>query len=774
MPDREEYPIFQRSDQILPETMGFRSTQAAIFKGSRRKLFRSLPEADREAGLTVSILLALGILTAGISILQLVSRESTRPQNIKQGTNSYAHQPGKYARDGKSATGTVHIDGGGADQAHRNSQATIGDRIQEASRSIVNTIQPHNQSLNAGNLATEETTVEDYKQPEPAKDTCKTDGCVAFGKFMRNFINSSIDPCDDFHAFVSGRATLDYNYVEAAANEAAAIVSRTLMRRKIGSQLSPLDKAATLFQECLREKTLEDIVTAYKFANENGLHFDYTSAAALSDDPVAAMIRLAAWMGNGILFSMDVFAGNAWDSNDIIKAPIVIRPNEEFVDWITDPSARHDRLAIRNLVEAFDRDRGNIADIESILLNSTDVIYTTWSSARVMESGEWHGKMKDLSTISRHINSQAVLSQINKKERIYSFTNQDSLLVTNERLLEFIDTVVSCNDKTWLTIYLTYELLRQIDPYVRQFNMNIFMEKSSTRCLALLQPYMSVVAHTDLLRQHLSRADYQRVASIYDEVKKAAESFSDQRVTSSVLNTMSIQIGYPEDFRNEANLEKVYAHFPNMTGVFFQDFLGWKAAQYGFRMQPHSDLLDRFTTFEPTSDYDAARHAILLYDTILLPQTFYGDGSDAATYGAVGSAIALQIGRALDSEGAWADEALKQWRANRISCLRKMLNSDAVEEHFASFLFMRSLRSSFMNSPHSSKRRVVGLEEYSAEQVFFMASCIIHFGSGVRTPGNWTNAERCNNPLKNSPAFAHAFGCSKGSKMNSGRQCLLW
>ncbi|XP_064472625.1 uncharacterized protein LOC135387282 [Ornithodoros turicata] len=755
MSTENESPVHADSpDKIKPSPV---SQVPPPARDSRPRARGPFPGSFADTALTLVIVLAFVTLTSGIIITQLLTRKTVRRENEVDGVGS----DGDVGSDGSSYDSLTMLYGdeeSGFHGDHGGRGSTTSSSTPPASLASVSEV-----TGTAASSRGEGST-------EPAEGICQTQGCKAFGSFLRGFINNSIHPCEDFHAFVSGKASKDFSYKQYGAGEATMVLDKALLYREVDEPLSAIDKATILFQGCMREKTSEDIRTAYEFVNKFHLHFDEKLIVAHNDDPMSIMISMGSKLGNGILFSMDTFYGSAWDSNNVIKAPLEIRPNDDFVQWLM--SARDDRKLMLTLIQSYAPDLEDPYGVHGGVVNATYTMFKIWNSTDVLKSAEWRGKLRDLSTKSRHVKSDDILRHINQKYVTHPFTEDDVVVVEHENLLRFIDNLISSLDKTYLIFQLTFEFLRQIDPYVREPNADKFAQKSSSYCYPLLEPYIGVATHIHLLETHSPNRDDQRVAKIYDDFKKSVQSYSDARVTSALTKDMTIEIGFPSDIRDNVNLEKLYSVFPNLTGIYLEDVLAWRAAYYGFRKQPRSELFIPLNALEPKTYYDPTLNKIVLSDTMFLPAFVAEDVNNAAAYGAIGGAIALQMAQAILSHGSWTDSSSIQWRNNKISCLKSTFKWNGTDNHIASFLLTNSLRRSFVNS--SSKARIPQLEEYTAEQVLFMATCLMYLGNGTPAEGNWTNAELCNNPLKNSPDFALAFQCTKGSKMNSGSHCVLW
>lgn len=715
----------------------------------------------------IAVLLFFAVMTAGITLFQMLNKKTIRP------FDPYEQDPigrdGESFSDDASSVGAPH-------------HVPVTPRNQ---RAAVIPTQGGPRALTQDAPTEPEGEQEDYNGPQLTENICETQGCRSYGAFLMSFVKTSLDPCEDFHGFVSGKAGPDFDYKEYATSVALSDVVGDLTKRRVPREKqSAIDKAALLLQGCVASKTFEDVQEALKVLGKSGLRFQPNDG----DDPFAAMVALAARFGNGILFSMDVAPVS---SANVTRPAIIIRPNQMFVNWASNSSARSDGELLTKLTEAYQlTSSGGInSDLALGIYNTSDTVYQTWRANKNGPSAGWSGKLEDFDRMSSHFSSKIILSHVNRRLTA-RFTEDDEVSVLDLSLISFVDRVISENDRKRVVVYLAYEFLRQMDPYIREDAVPKSAEKSTSYCFPMLQPYVGTVAYASLLRRRLRRGDYARISDLYENIKKSAATHTDDgkwfphladrdtKITSDFLDRISLQIGFPNELRDEAAFEKLYDHIPDMTGFFFEDLLTWQAGQYGVLAQPSAGNLDQFKSLEPTTRYDQKENKIVLYSTTPLPEHFYGNGADAGNYGVLGSAMAAGMGSALASawNRLWTDSKTALWYDEKLSCLRNLFGETlaGIQENIPSLLFTRSLRSALVDGT-AKKQRVVGLEGYSAEQLFFVSTCVKYFGKGQPRENNvWPNALRCNNPLKNSPAFAKAFGCSKGSPMNPARKCLLW
>jgi neprilysin len=113
------------------------------------------------------------------------------------------------------------------------------------------------------------------------------------------------------------------------------------------------------------------------------------------------------------------------------------------------------------------------------------------------------------------------------------------------------------------------------------------------------------------------------------------------------------------------------------------------------------------------------------------------------------------------------------------------LNGSNVDENIADNIGLQVSYRAFRDylSSSSDTMRLPGLEQYTADQIFFlsMANNYCDSNSNVKLtkyvdgtikhqPGKY----RIIGSVSNSPAFSRSFKCKKSDKMNPEKKCIIW
>ncbi|XP_040073440.1 neprilysin-2-like [Ixodes scapularis] len=132
----------------------------------------------------------------------------------------------------------------------------------------------------------------------------------------------------------------------------------------------------------------------------------------------------------------------------------------------------------------------------------------------------------------------------------------------------------------------------------------------------------------------------------------------------------------------------------------------------------------------------------------------------------------------------WWTPRSRQYFENKTLCLRRshqtairrqasLLNSTLDSENMADFLGLSSALKAFQEYPDN--KRFPSLP-YNSRQIFFISSCVKWCAvPGSRVAPHYAPwQQRCNVPLMNLDAFANAFQCPQNSPMNPANKCSFW
>lgn len=196
----------------------------------------------------------------------------------------------------------------------------------------------------------------------------------------------------------------------------------------------------------------------------------------------------------------------------------------------------------------------------------------------------------------------------------------------------------------------------------------------------------------------------------------------------------------------------------------------------------------------PLSLYEYYTNIVRVSLDALERPMFTVDGTDAMNYAGLGSYVAREvtrsfdpIGSAVDSTGAqlvwWGPSTSGEYRS-RMSCLANTTwevdAAKATPSSFGMFPHVPALETAFRAYKSASRKiktadglQLAFLGHLLGDQVFFLTYSHVLCAAADEEEAREA-AQACNVPLANLPAFADAFRCPVGSRMNPAFKCTFF
>ncbi|XP_072144639.1 neprilysin-1-like [Dermacentor andersoni] len=247
--------------------------------------------------------------------------------------------------------------------------------------------------------------------------------------------------------------------------------------------------------------------------------------------------------------------------------------------------------------------------------------------------------------------------------------------------------------------------------------------------------------------------------------------------------SMRMALWPPQSLLDNDTLERLYADFPEKAPSFAQYWI--QALEAAARMNRTPDFSEALlllgSHFSTYAEYDYISNAVRVAMGAVAKPAYYSHGTKGMLYGGVLFLVALQLVRAIDDEGIrWAPNgsalgdstfsapALEAYRA-RSQCQHGAADSGSA---FPDVPALEIAYSALEESRFRNESEPTALSEDLPElKVFFMTLCYMTCAS----PGGRSSiAADCNKVVRNSWAFADAYRCPKGSKMNPKKKCSFF
>ncbi|XP_028320046.1 endothelin-converting enzyme 2b isoform X2 [Gouania willdenowi] len=267
-------------------------------------------------------------------------------------------------------------------------------------------------------------------------------------------------------------------------------------------------------------------------------------------------------------------------------------------------------------------------------------------------------------------------------------------------------------------------------------------------------------------------------------------------------------IGFPEFILDSKELDDVYDGYDVSEDSFFQNMMNF----YNFSSRVMADQLrktpnkDQWSMTPPTVNayYMPTKNGIVFPAGILQAPFYAHDHPKALNFGGIGVVMGHELTHAFDDQGREYDKDgnLRPWWQNssveafrqRTECMvdqynRYTVNGEHVNgkqtlgENIADNGGLKAAYNAYQAwiKKNGEEKRLPAVN-LTNEQLFFVGFAQVW--CSVRTPesaheGLMSDSHsppmyRVIGTLSNSPDFSRSFGCSAGTKMNSGGRCEVW
>uniref|UniRef100_A0A8R1E4N7 Endothelin-converting enzyme 1 n=1 Tax=Caenorhabditis japonica TaxID=281687 RepID=A0A8R1E4N7_CAEJA len=294
-----------------------------------------------------------------------------------------------------------------------------------------------------------------------------------------------------------------------------------------------------------------------------------------------------------------------------------------------------------------------------------------------------------------------------------------------------------------------------------------------------------------------------RISEQYKKMVESSNLFSDSETRTNVIDkvtNMTKFIGFPDAMRSDYEMEKEADRLEN--SLFWSMVLG-SASVYKERLarlrlpvNPRDWVDTRPAISVPAHNYE--RNLIQIpFDSLRLP---YGDAHqlDFANYAGVGTIIGHEFTHAFDGQGKlhgptgnlgmwWSSEAVRRFKSREQCFIKQYANlmeshdlnaaKEGLYENIADHVGLKVAYDAWKANGNKQSERIPGLQQYSQDQLFFLAYtqgwCALR-SKTVKLQPHMEERIRMLGSLQNSPEFAEAWKCSSESFMNPTDKCVIW
>lgn len=615
---------------------------------------------------------------------------------------------------------------------------------------------------------------------------CDKAACIEYSHLIRNSINASKKPCDDFHSYVcDGWNTREHfsvyeKHMKAFIDELAASLRKRFVPAT-GQTLA--DKAARLYQSCqsiVLGRGRDEFPQFKRLLENAGIVWPQPST---HPDVLSSMARLQNSLRIDTLLNMNIRTRE--------KPTVGIWPSESLLGLIARRgymrNAEDYRVYYQELYQVFSGNEVNrgsdwYAEVhanETLILSK---LYKTLFAKNNVTLTTIDQLANETPSIPRShwekTFTQQLHADVTQPVRIV-ILNLDYLKAFSD-ICDEIGTSALHQFIGWYTVQIIAPFISQHLAMIVDGDLRTARFYTPIRCAWLTERLMgwaTYVGYSTVHRDHLIKED---ILGVINNVRGCLV----QRVRNSPWiripgtvppeeHLLDDQLKHPDILAHPGVLEVIFSNMKDMGHLLSEN---WKTAVDAVRHLRtvvwetlETSFLDHIMHHTAWySLYDKNGVAVMPYVASL---PLYDKGvTEAIKYGALGSLVSLASVDVL-LYILNGDTSLRKTVSAKTQCYLDLSGSKAKEEFsLTHFLALDLQWRAFQNATWAQEEvRLGGLEELSENQIFFISHCFIGCGFSPE------QAEaQCNGPAKASVPFAEAFRCPPGTPMNALEKCSFY
>ncbi|XP_065302773.2 neprilysin-1-like [Dermacentor albipictus] len=646
-------------------------------------------------------------------------------------------------------------------------------------------------------------------KPRKRLDTCTSDDCAAFGRELRAAVNWSVDPCQDFHAFVCGgwsdpkrRETTESRMVAAALDLAIGEAKADLTYRS---------KATQFFESCTMagkwpQKNLKEFAD---LRHSLGLPWPERKPSSATH-PLDIMVNLALNWEMNFLFDLGTVTVRNSTALLVSRGRLdavweeksrSVRTNEATYEvYVNDYYQVLNTSSAQSGVGAAD-----LLGIETAFLNAKrEFLYDTprqeWFEVAALDSKTPSVKK------SKPRDAVSWLALLRKHDRQFVWTGNDTVIIEDCKILESIDKLLKGMDHDKLIIGLSWMFIQTHlwavlgKPSLRFGSINNLTQMKERGCMEYVESRLGLLGWATTLTERFGTKENRlNIASflyrINAQTKRLINKLSwmdhdSKQMVFSKLDKMTRTILPGDSFFDAKERDRLYAIFPEMRGKTFVTNLV-KTSEIYRALRSHKYFADVYSV-RMFPRFGRERYLYLpdlmtLALVNLSPPMYYKEATLAINYGGLGSFAARQMATTFDDIGVTVDDLGKHrtWLGAEAAATHEIKANCNVHSGSDSSRWrpMRALPvmpgleiayEGFSAAVAADFRaledlKVLHLEEFTDFQIFFLAQC---YAVCAKRPQSMR--DDCNVPAMNSPIFAEVFHCPANAPMNPPDKCTFF
>ncbi|XP_077497967.1 endothelin-converting enzyme 1-like [Amblyomma americanum] len=642
-----------------------------------------------------------------------------------------------------------------------------------------------------------------------AQKICRTEDCVIHERLLRQNINGSVDPCQDFSAYACSAWSPSKQFVSyAAATTSDAIEAwfkgfETLLSK--GSQLRVTGrKALAMYRACMdaeRMGSTDDTGMAdlKEFMRERRIPWPGEPDARAS--PLGILLDLAFNWQTPFWFHVQVWPDHSGDRN-----VLMLRSGNFMMFWSNfHKSLMAERVYYNYYMSYFEAFAGvneskpTEEEVAKTAAMESDILGRFMELLIRKNKTPADFSLSEVERLTPSINSSEWLSEIGLHVALWpDFGAGDHVLVEDTALLTTVDQLFAKYSRREVARHIAWFFVQVFAPLgnieLLKNKFGEFDRGISNRpvfCateveasygvlirLLFLEALFTTKARSivDRTLEDITESARQRFATV--ALGSNSSSSNTSAAAKSKLDKLRVSLWPPDSLLKWRALSEMYSSFAPAQESLARYWVHGHERLRQLSEQPQyaQALAQRANFLMPLIRYDYLRNVVSVSVATLQRPLFYLYGTPAMTHGGLGFTFAKELVKALDSTGLMVDPSGRiddswvpaEWRehtAQRACCL------PSGDDIFPEVPALRIAHDAFLRR----RRREAGGTRvsllWSDQQVFFITACFSMCG---RRGSAGSLGGDCNKAVSNLSPFARAFHCPSGSPMNPKRRCTYF
>ncbi|XP_075560602.1 neprilysin-1-like isoform X1 [Dermacentor variabilis] len=647
-----------------------------------------------------------------------------------------------------------------------------------------------------------------WEQAAKNEFPCGTNECRSLSERLRLQVKFTADPCDDFYDYVCGRYWGDVN---GALSEANAVM-RSYTIASIGETTVPATgqkawhKAAGLFKACvaLASSHRSEVGDLTAWLATLGLDLNNLNP---SIDPVDMIVRCSLDFGVEAVFavrpsersfierkrSIEFTLSHAEELWHQYRHSLLTKSTQHGVDFYADTLAPYG-VSAENATMVY-----KIMDLENELIISLNKHMSVGSLFVI-------GTIEDMGLTTTPLVTSAQWEEMFSKYTNGIYGGRDKIAYQRELLSVLAELLgLPATGPAGLRCLVAWSLFRQLLSY-SQLPQDADDKETLYVCYQRVSDVMDLALNSHYLQ---SVVNYHAVYRALDMFARIREAFGaairnsswlvghERHVALRKLANMKALVGGPEHRWDEHYVEEYYEGLPDSpSDRFFEAWLKARSLCAHRRWSDQTKLV--FDVATVNAYYERETNVVIVPAALLQPIFFFPDGNEAYNYGNLGDIMGHEIMHGYDILGVQYDDnnQFKPWdtplsrerfvqnvmclRGSHAQALRRKrhlaLNDTVDSENLADFVGAATAYAAFRSLPSYQRHWTLYGLHLTADQLFFVGRCTkaCRLAEATATTRYATASSRCNVPLMHMEAFARAFHCEVGTRMNPAHKCSFW